>query len=116
MSKIAIKILSAIKSNDYLILTKKYTGLGLSEIKNRIDHNDLIVEIDANDIEEMEQLKLYIDNVNKLGLDVKILDSDKFGEGDFNYREITYETFTNNIIRIKEIREELQDYDDMISD
>ena len=76
----------------------------------------IFAETDANDIDDMENLKGLVDNLLKLGAEVKIFDSDEYGEGIFDYQEISYGEFINNIDRLKEIMEELQDYDDALSD
>jgi hypothetical protein len=47
---------------------------------------------------------------------VKMFDSDEYGERIFDYQEISYDEFINNIDRLKEIMEELQDYNDALSD
>ncbi|MED4839960.1 hypothetical protein P9695_06380 [Weizmannia sp. CD-2023] len=116
MSKIAIKLAADSQLSKYIIPLRKYTGLGISEIKSKIENNDLLAASDANNIDDMESLKSLVDILMKLGTEVKIFDSDKYGEGIFEYQEISYDEFTNNIERLKEISEELQDYDDAISD
>ncbi|PJZ02044.1 hypothetical protein [Bacillus vallismortis] len=116
MSKIAIKISYNGSFNKCVVPLRKYTGLGITEIKNKIENKDFIAETDANDIDDLENLKGLIDNLLKLGADVKLFDSDEYGEGIFDYQEISYDEFINNIDRLKEIMEELQDYDDAISD
>nr|WP_282067611.1 hypothetical protein [Bacillus pumilus] len=47
---------------------------------------------------------------------MKIFDSDEYGEGIFNYQESSYDELINNIERLKEVMEELQDCDDAMSD
>ena len=84
--------------------------------KNKIENKRFFAETDANDIDDMENLKGLVDNLLKLGAEVKIFDSDEYGEGIFDYQEISYGEFINNIDRLKEIMEELQDYDDALSD
>ncbi|MCU5102062.1 hypothetical protein [Bacillus thuringiensis] len=113
MSKMAIKISSNGLFSKYVVPLRKYTGLGITEIKNKIENKDFFAETDAND---MENLKGLVDNLLKLGAEVKIFDSDEYGEGIFDYQEISYGEFINNIDRLKEIMEELQDYDDALSD
>ena len=116
MSKIAIKISSKGPINKYLLPLKKCTGLGISDIKSGIENKDFFAETDANDIDSMEDLKQLVDILMNLGADVEIFDSDEYGEGIFNYQEISYDELINNIERLKEIMEELQDYDDNMSD
>ncbi|WP_026593070.1 hypothetical protein [Bacillus sp. UNC437CL72CviS29] len=115
MSKIAIKISPNGPFNKYAVSLRKYTGLGVTEIKNKIENKDFFAETDANDIDDMENLKGLVDNLLKLGAEVKIFASDEYGEGIFNYQEISYDEFINNIDRLKEIMGELQDYDDALS-
>lgn len=45
----------------------------------------------------MEDLKELVDTLLKLGADVKIFDSDEYGEAIFDYQEISYDEFINNI-------------------
>ncbi|MCE7036702.1 hypothetical protein [Bacillus cereus] len=116
MSKMAIKISSNSLFSKCVVPLRKYTGLGITEIKNKIENKDFFAETDANDIDDMENLKGLVDNLLKLGAEVKIFDSDEYGEGIFDYQEISYGEFINNIDRLKEIMEELQDYDDALSD
>lgn len=116
MSKVAIKISSDGPFNKYLIPLRKYTNLGITEIKNKIENKDFFAETDANDIDDMEKLKGLVDNLLRLGAEVKMLDRDEYGEGIFDYQEISYDEFINNIDRLKEITDELQDYDDALSD
>ncbi|MCM2989957.1 hypothetical protein M3580_12045 [Bacillus safensis] len=116
MGKKAIKINPKGPINKYVLLLRKYTGLGITDIKNTIENKGFFAETDESDIDSMEDLKELADSLLNLGADVKIYDNDDFGEGIFDYREISYEEFINNINRLKEIIEELQDYDDAISD
>lgn len=116
MSKIAIKISPNEELNKYLVPLRKFTGLGIAEVKNKIKNNGIFAETDANDIDAMQNLKVLVDNLVKLGAEVKIFDSDEHGKGIFDYQEISHEEFINNIIRLKEIMEELQDYDDKLAD
>lgn len=116
MSKIAIKISSKDPINKYVLPLRKYTGLGITDIKSGIENKDFFSETDANDIDSMESLKELVDALLNLGADVKIFDSDEYGEGIFNYQEISYDELINSIERLKEIMEELRDYDDAISD
>ena len=81
-----------------------------------MENKDFFAETDANDIDNMEILKELVDHLLNLGAVVKIYDSDEYGEGIFDYQEIPYEEFINNIDRLKEIMEELQDYDDAMSE
>ncbi|MBA4538842.1 hypothetical protein H1Z61_17365 [Bacillus aquiflavi] len=116
MSKMAIKISSNGTFSKCVVPLRKYTCLGIAEIKNKIENKDFFAETDANDIDDMENLKGLVDNLLKLGAEVRIFDSDEYGEGIFDYQEISYDQFINNIDRLKEIMEELQDDDDAMSD
>ncbi|MFS0636849.1 hypothetical protein AB1K84_13175 [Mesobacillus foraminis] len=77
---------------------------------------DKIAETDANDPDDMPNFKKLVDDLIKLGATVKIYDSDEYGEGVFDYQEISHEEFINNIIRLQEILEELRDSDDNLAD
>ena len=116
MSKIAIQIRCDDSFNNLVVPLRKYTGLGITDIKNKINNKDYLAETDGNDIDEMERLKGLIDSLMKLGAEVKIFDSDQYGEGIFDFQQITYEEFINSIDRLKEITEELQDFDDAVSE
>ncbi|MDG5471400.1 hypothetical protein P6709_06545 [Jeotgalibacillus sp. ET6] len=116
MSKIAINISSNSPFNMCIQPLRRYTGLGITEIKSKIENKDFFAETDANDLDNMENLKELVDNLLKLNADVKIFDNDEYGEGIFNYQEISYNEFINNIDRLKDINEELQDYNDATSD
>ncbi|MEW6980976.1 hypothetical protein QQS15_18135 [Bacillus pumilus] len=116
MSKLAIKISPQGPTNKLVVPLRKYTGLGITEIKDKMENKDFFAETDANDIDNMEILKELVDHLLNLGAVVNIYDSDEYGEGVFDYQEISYEEFINNIDRLKEIMEELQDYDDAMSE
>ncbi|GAA0306161.1 hypothetical protein GGQ92_002889 [Gracilibacillus halotolerans] len=116
MSKIAINISPNSPFNKCILLLRRYTGLGITEIKSKIENKDFFAETDANDLDNMENLKELVDNLLKLNANLKIFDSNEYGEGIFNYQEISYNEFINNINRLKEIMEELQDYDDATTD
>ncbi|MDM5201094.1 hypothetical protein QUF79_24015 [Fictibacillus enclensis] len=116
MSKMAIKILTNGPVGKYIVPIRKLTGLGNTDIKTKIENNDFFAETDADDMVEMEGLKGLVESLIKLGANVKIFDSYEFSQGTFNYQEISYKEFNNNIGRLKEITEELQDYDDAVSD
>jgi hypothetical protein len=116
MSKLAIKISTNRPFNKCVVHLRVYTGLGITDIKSIIENKDFLAETDANDIDEMEKLRELVDNLLKSGAEVKLFDSDKFGERIFDYQEISYDEFINNIDRLKEIMEELQDFDDALSD
>lgn len=116
MSKIAIKIRINNPFNKFVVPLRKYTGLGIADIKNKIENKDFFTETDANDLEDMEKLKRLVDILLNLGAEVSIFDSDEFGEGIFDYQEISYEEFINNLNRLKEIMEELKDHDDALSE
>ncbi|MFJ5748236.1 hypothetical protein ACIP97_06470 [Peribacillus frigoritolerans] len=116
MSKMAIKISTNGSFSKCVVPLRKDTGLGITDIKNKIENKDFFAETDANDIDEMENLKGLVDILLELGAEVKIFDSDEYGEGIFDYQEISYDEFINNIDRLKEIMEKLQDYNDALSD
>lgn len=116
MSKMAIKISTTGPLIKCVLPLRKYTGLGITDIKNKIKNKEFFAKTDANDIDDMENLKGLVDNLLKLGAEVKIFDSDEYREGIFDYQEISYDEFNNNIDRLKEIMEELQDYNDALSD
>ncbi|MGE7184015.1 hypothetical protein ACQKKK_08410 [Peribacillus sp. NPDC006672] len=116
MSKMAIKISTNGPFSKCVVPLRKYTGLGITDIKNKIENKDFIAETDADDIDNLENLKGVVDNLLKLGAEVRIFESDEFGEGIFNYQDISYDEFINNIDRFKKIMEELQDYNDVLSD
>ncbi|MDM5155476.1 hypothetical protein QUF88_17210 [Bacillus sp. DX1.1] len=116
MSKVAIRISPNGSLNKYIVLLRKYTSLGITEIKNKIENKDFFAETDANDTDEMEDLKELVDNLLKLGAEVEIFDSDEYSKGVFDYQEISHQEFMNNIDQLKEIIEELQNYDDALAD
>lgn len=112
MSKIAIQLIPNGKTNQFLIPFRKYTNLGITEIKTKMENKDFFAETDANDLDDMRRLGELVHDLLQLGVKVKIFDSDVYGEGIFQYQEITYQEFMNNMNQLKEIMEELQDYDD----
>lgn len=116
MSKIVIKISPNGTLNNYIVPLRKDTGLGITDIKNKIENEDWFAETDANDIDDMQSLKELVDNLLELGAKVKIFESDEYGEGIFDYQEISHQKFINHMKRLKEIMEELQDYDDRLVD
>ncbi|MGX4670226.1 hypothetical protein JNUCC74_13595 [Cerasibacillus sp. JNUCC 74] len=115
MNKIAIKIETS-DINKCLMTIKKHTGLSFSKLKNDIENKEFLVETDANDIDELEKLQQLIKNLKSDGATVNIYDNDVFGEGESSYEEITMYEFENSIVRLKEILNELQDYDDNDND
>lgn len=116
MSKIAIKISPNDALHTYIVPLRKYTNLGITDIKNKIENEDCFAETDANDIDDMQNLKGLVDNLLKLGAKVKLFESDEYGDGIFDYQEISHQEFMNHMNRLKEIMEELQDYDDALVD
>ncbi|WP_035431936.1 hypothetical protein [Bacillus sp. UNC322MFChir4.1] len=116
MSQIAIKISHNDALHTYIVPLRKYTGLGITDIKNKIENEECFAKTDANDIDDMQNLKGLVDNLLKLGTKVKIFESDECGEGSFDYQEISHQEFMNHMNRLKEIMEELQDYDDALAD
>lgn len=115
MSKIAIRIITKDPFSKFVVPLRTYTSLGITDIKNIIENKVFFAETDSNDIEGLESLKEFVCHLLKLGADVNIFDSDEYGEGIINYQEISYDELINNIERLKEIMEELQDYDDAMS-
>ncbi|SHG76433.1 hypothetical protein [Virgibacillus chiguensis] len=111
MNKIAIKV-EANNINKYLMTIKKHTGLSFSKLKSAIENKEVMAETDANDIDELEKLQQLIKKLKSDGAVVKIYDNDVFGEGASSYEEISMHEFENSIMRLKEILNELQDYDD----
>nr|WP_238158804.1 hypothetical protein [Priestia megaterium]MDH3170568.1 hypothetical protein [Priestia megaterium] len=85
MSKIAIKTSFNGSVNKGIVLLRKHTCLGITEIKHKIENKDFFAETDANDIDDMGKLKVLVDNLLKLGAEVKLFDSDKCGEMVFDY-------------------------------
>ncbi|MDA7026582.1 hypothetical protein PJ311_08155 [Bacillus sp. CLL-7-23] len=112
MNKIAIKIIPDNKLNKYLVPLRKYTILSISEILNKIENREVFVETDANDIDELERLKELVNNLINLGGKVKII----YRRGNDQYQEISQKEFYNTINHLKEIAEQLQDYDDAVSE
>ncbi|MDM5186302.1 hypothetical protein QUF99_02380 [Bacillus sp. DX4.1] len=45
MSKIAIKISPNGSLNKYIVLLRKYTSLGITEIKNKIENKDFLPKL-----------------------------------------------------------------------
>lgn len=68
MRKIAIKISSNRPFSKYVAPLRRYMGLGITEIKNKIVDKDFFAETDANDIDRlkeiMEELQDYDDNLS----------------------------------------------------
>ena len=69
MSKIAIKINSKNPLVKCLVPLREFTSLGITEIKHKIDNQDILAETDTNDITGLE-LK---DPLNKMGLYLELL-------------------------------------------
>ncbi|EEM02878.1 hypothetical protein [Bacillus pseudomycoides] len=115
MSKIAIKIIPNAPFHTYIAPLRKYTSLAIIEIKNKIANRDFIAETYANDLDNMEKLKELIDNLLDLGAEIKIFESDEYGKAG-DYQKISHQEFMNSIEQLKEIMEELQDYDDALAD
>lgn len=115
MGIIAITIDSINPSTKYLSLIKRYSNLGLIDIREKIQNNNYLAETDGDDPDKLQELKSLIDELTKAGASVKIYDSDPYGEGITQLEEISYEEFINNINRLKEILEEIKDLDDELS-
>ncbi|GAB1769536.1 hypothetical protein [Priestia megaterium] len=98
------------------VLLKKHTGLSMTDIKNKIAAKDFFAETNANDIDNMEELKVLVDYFLKLDADVNIFDSDIYGERVFKYQEVSYDEFIHTIDRLKEVMEELHDVNNALSD
>ncbi|WP_243523177.1 hypothetical protein [Bacillus pseudomycoides] len=115
MSKIAIKIIPNAPFHTYIVPLRKYTSLAIIEIKNKIENKDFIAKTDANDLDDMEKLKELVDNLLELGAEINIFESDEYGKAG-EYQKISHQEFMNSIEQLKEIMEELQDYDDALAD
>ncbi|WKU21112.1 hypothetical protein Q3A90_15140 [Priestia megaterium] len=113
MSKIAIKPSFNGSFKEGIVLLKKHTGLSMTDIKNKIAAKDFFAETNANDIDNMEELKVLVDHLLKLNADVNIFDSDIYGERVFKYQEISYNEFIHTIDRLKEVMEELHDVNNL---
>ncbi|WP_455919797.1 hypothetical protein [Priestia megaterium] len=116
MSKIAIKPSFNVSFKEGTVLLKKHTGLSMTDIKNKIAAKDFFAETNANDIDNMEKLKVLVDHLLKLDADVNIFDSDIYGERVFKYQEISYDEFIHMIDRLKEVRKELHDVNNALSE
>nr|WP_272932673.1 hypothetical protein [Virgibacillus halodenitrificans] len=112
----AIKIILNGTFSKRVVPLRKYTDLGIKEMKNKIESREFLAETDANDVGEMGKLKDLVNNLLKLKAKVEIFDSDRYAEGIFNYQQISYDEFMNSVDRLKEITKELQDCDDALSD
>ncbi|MGQ3376801.1 hypothetical protein ACT6P6_01925 [Priestia endophytica] len=115
MSTIAFKIISPYNSK-YIAPIRKHTNLGLIAIKNKIVDEELLAKVEGNHIEELEQLKELIEQLIGLGAQVQIFDSDIYSSDVFHYAQISLEELHNNIETLKEIEEDLKDYDDRLVD
>ncbi|WP_195782951.1 hypothetical protein [Priestia megaterium] len=102
--------------NEGIVLVRKHTDLSITDIKRKIENKDFFAETNANDIDDMEELKVLVDHLLRLDADVNIFDSDTYGERVFEYQEISYDEFIHTIDRLKEVMEELQDVNNALSD
>lgn len=69
----AIKISTNGSVSECVVPLRKYTGLAITDINNKIENIDFFAETDANDIDDMENLKGLVDNLMKLGAEEKYL-------------------------------------------
>jgi len=95
MSKIAIKTNGSFNAD--IVLLRKHTDLSIAEIKHKIENKDFFGETNADDIDDMEELKVLVDHLLKVGAEVNIFDSDKYGAMVFQYQKISYAEFINTI-------------------
>ncbi|WP_144933199.1 hypothetical protein [Paenibacillus sp. 32O-W] len=64
-----------------LQFVRRYTALGLSEIKERLQSYKIILTLDIHDEEEKDKLLQFIRDANKLGLSLDFME--QTGEGEF---------------------------------
>ncbi|WP_058302250.1 hypothetical protein [Gorillibacterium timonense] len=111
MTKILVLVERDSNHNKYLPIIKKTTNLGLSEIKNRIDHDIPILEtVLFKDEDGDERLKELINGLTKLAARVKLFD----GEIDQNH-EVTIDYLMNRFDRFSEIQQQNERIDDFMN-
>lgn len=98
------------ESNSNLLMTiKKHTGLGLSEIKNRIGNNKPLIEVSFANSDEMEKIKDIIEDLNKHNAKFKLFEQDE------DYKEeLPLEHFMNSFEMSRQIVEDRERMDDSL--
>lgn len=104
--RILVKIVQDDNLNRYLMFVKKFTGLGISEIRDKLMNGQEVAAFDSFD--EGEKVREFIDGIEKLGGTVKLYEFD----GD-RTEVLSLDHFNNLIDRNDQIREEQQDFTDM---
>ncbi|OOC62615.1 hypothetical protein [Paenibacillus ihbetae] len=107
MSKIQMIIeISSDSSNKLVPLLRKYTGLGITDIKNRLDSKQSLLTFNSLDEDDCKVVNTIIARAQQLGGEIKLLDED-FSE------ELSLEHFRNLQNQHKETSRYLQDISDL---
>lgn len=100
MTRIYIKLESGSASN-LLMTIKKHSGLGLSDIKTRINNDNPLMEVDYVNNSEMEKMKDLVEDLIKLNANFKLFEHDE------DYKEeLPLEHFINSFEMSRQIEED----------
>ncbi len=100
MSKIHIGIIPDGKENNYLMFVKKFTGMGIAEIKNRMIHEQSLAKWDSFD--EDNKIIDFISGIEKMGGAVRLYEE---SEGELEELPLSY--FHNLMGRNQDIRDQI---------
>lgn len=108
MTRIYIKLESGSSSN-LLMTIKKHIGLGLSDIKTRINNDSPLMEVDYVNNSEMEKMKDLVGDLIKLNAKFKLFEHDE------DYKEeLPLEHFINSFEMSRQIEEDRERMDDIL--
>lgn len=110
MSKILVLLDKNTVQTKHLAMVKKYTNLGLGDIKNRIENSSPIFECDLfkNEDDDAKLEKLITDLTNN-GVKIKIYEEEISSD-----KEVSIKYLMNRLNRFKEIQGQNELLDDLM--
>ena len=107
MTRISVTLQSE-TSSKLLMIIKKHTSLGLSDIKNRTDNHAPLIEVDYVNDEEMERMKDLVEDLIDNDASFQLFEQD----GDYKV-ELPLDHFMNSFKMSKQIAEDRERMDDI---
>lgn len=108
MTRISVALQSE-TSSKLLMTIKKHTGLGLSDIKTRIDNNTPLMEVDYVNNKEMEKMKDLVEELINNNANFQLFEQD-----DDYKEELPLEHFMNSFEMSRQIAEDRERMDDIL--
>lgn len=101
--------LQSISNSNLLMIIKKHTGLGISEIRDRISNDKPLMEVNFVNNVEMEKMKDIVEDLIKYNANFKLFEQDE------DYKEeLPLEHFMNSFEMSRQIAEDRERMDDIL--